>query len=269
MCNSQATFYMPSPNLVKADLLVYVAQHSKRCTLRIFVCLHCLLHYNVLLFCFHTMPCGLLLLNHFPSLRSIFYVEFRRPCELTFIYKHCQNLVGSTADLHLLTLAVPCFVSRSSCVFSLTLHYIENLPSNYNGRRVAVNWLRKENYVDSKPATVSEGFADFEEILHLKCTMYGGKGGTKYLPKSSTLSVCAVDGDRAVLGRHKLDLSRLLPNGDAPGRRGSQGGLDGSTVSFPLTIGTLTVTFGYKVSSRARPALALCSTQRKSFRFFE
>jgi hypothetical protein len=195
-------------------------------------------------------------------------MEFTRPWEFTLIYKHCQNLVGATADLHLPTLAVPCFVSRSSCVFSLTLHYIENLPSNYNGRRVAVNWLRKENYVDSKPATVSEGFADFEEILHLKCTMYGGKGGTKYLPKSSTLSVCAVDGDRAVLGRHKLDLSRLLPNGDAPGRRGSQGGLDGSTVSFPLTIGTLTVTFGYKVSSRARPALALCGMQTKSFRGF-
>lgn len=143
--------------------------------------------------------------------------------------------------------------TRSSCVFSLTLHYIEHLPATYNGRRVAVNWMRKENYVDSKPATVSDGFADFEEILHLKCTMYGGKGGTKYLPKSSTLSVQAVDGDRAVLGRHKLDLSRLLPSGDITGvRRGSGGGLDGSTVSFPLSVGSLLVTFGYKVSCRAQ-----------------
>ena len=64
------------------------------------------------------------------------------------------------------------------------------------------------------PSRVCQGSVEFGETLNLKSTVYGSKNGThgmKYMPKNFELAVVALDLDELVLGKHRLDLSRLLP----------------------------------------------------------
>ena len=155
---------------------------------------------------------------------------------------------------------------RFNCMFSVHVHGIEGLPAVTNGLRLAVSWKRKETQAQSMPGRVFQGSVEFEETLYLKSTVYGTKDGSKGLkfePKCFDLAVVALDVDELVLGKHRLDLSRLLPK-TAEGRKEDN---DRSwTTSFKLAGkakgGTLIVTFGCQLLNKnSEPTSSLSSAR--------
>lgn len=67
------------------------------------------------------------------------------------------------------------------------------------------------------PSRVVQGVAEFGETLRQRCTVYGVRNANhtiKYDAKLFTLSVVALDVDELELGKHHIDLSRLLPEED-------------------------------------------------------
>jgi hypothetical protein len=100
------------------------------------------------------------------------------------------------------------------CLFTVHVHGIEQLPSSMNGLRLTIQFGRREDaIVQTAPAKVLQGAAEFEETLSVKSTVYGSKSGSqgmKYQAKQFILSLIAPDED-LVLGKTKLDLTRLLP----------------------------------------------------------
>lgn len=155
---------------------------------------------------------------------------------------------------------------RFNCMFTVHVHGIEGLPAVTNGLRLAVSWKRKEAQAQSMPGRVFQGSVEFEESLYLKSTVYGTKDGSKGLkfePKCFDLAVIALDVDELVLGKHRLDLSRLLPK-TAEGRKEEN---DRSwTTSFKLAGkakgGTLIVTFGCQLLNKdSEPTNSLSSAR--------
>ncbi|KAH7282182.1 hypothetical protein KP509_35G017200 [Ceratopteris richardii] len=104
------------------------------------------------------------------------------------------------------------------CVFSAYIHAVKGLPLAMNGLRLAIQ-IRKEETKDgtvqTMPSRVFQGVAEFEETLYMKCTVYGSKGShsnsVKFMSKAFIVSVVAPDVEELDLGKHLLDLSRLLP----------------------------------------------------------
>ncbi|KAG0619767.1 hypothetical protein M758_4G163300 [Ceratodon purpureus] len=155
---------------------------------------------------------------------------------------------------------------RFNCMFTVHVHGIEGLPAVTNGLRLAVSWKRKEAQAQSMPGRVFQGSVEFEESLYLKSTVYGTKDGSKGLkfePKCFDLAVIALDVDELVLGKHRLDLSRLLPK-TAEARKEEN---DRSwTTSFKLAGkakgGTLIVTFGCQLLNKnSEPTSSLSSAR--------
>lgn len=105
-------------------------------------------------------------------------------------------------------------LQRFNCMFTVRLHRIQSLPSVMHGLRLAVTWKRKDTRTRSMPARVIQGVAQFDETLKLKTHVFGIKDGTKgmkFEPRNFELSVIALDVDENSLGKHKMDLTRLLP----------------------------------------------------------
>jgi hypothetical protein len=83
-----------------------------------------------------------------------------------------------------------------------------------NGSCVSVSWRRRDREVQTKPAIVSQGTVEFEETLHHTSTIYGNKNhdqGMHYRSKIFTLFVTSLDVEGLDFGKHRLDLSKLLP----------------------------------------------------------
>jgi hypothetical protein len=150
------------------------------------------------------------------------------------------------------------------CLFTVHVHGIAGLPSSMNGLRLTVQFGQRENtVVQTAPSRVLQGAAEFEETVSLKCTVYGSKSGTqgmKYQPKQFSLSLIAPDDD-LVLGKNKLDLTRLLPKGLDEDEEKQ----DTWTTSFKLMGegqgGTLVVTFGYEILGNDASLLSSSSSR--------
>ncbi|KAL2556336.1 hypothetical protein Fot_01075 [Forsythia ovata] len=104
---------------------------------------------------------------------------------------------------------------RFNCCFFLHVHVIEGLPSNFDDLRLCVTWMRKGDLLTTCPARVFEGMAKFEETLMHRCTVYGSRNGpqhsSKYDPKLSLLHVSVIGAPALDIGKHWIDLTRLLP----------------------------------------------------------
>ncbi|CAM6119354.1 unnamed protein product [Calypogeia fissa] len=148
--------------------------------------------------------------------------------------------------------------TRYNCLFTLHVHAIESLPQAMNGLRLTVHWRHKDRAVQTMPSRVFQGSAEFEETLQLRCSVYGSKSAhqaVKFMPKAFTLGVIALDVDELVLGQHRLDLSKLLP--EAPEHEHENDDKPVSwTTSFKLAGkakgGTLVVTFGYELLQKEK-----------------
>ncbi|KAD4179842.1 hypothetical protein E3N88_28433 [Mikania micrantha] len=105
---------------------------------------------------------------------------------------------------------------RLSCSFFLHIHSIEGLPFNFNDLNLIVHWKRKHEVLKSKSIRVKDGVAKFEETLIHRCSVYVGKHDphddvAKYTPKLSLLYASIVGAPSLDIGKHWIDLTRLLP----------------------------------------------------------
>ncbi|KAK9076858.1 hypothetical protein SSX86_005192 [Deinandra increscens subsp. villosa] len=105
---------------------------------------------------------------------------------------------------------------RLSCSFLLHIHSIEGLPLNFNDLNLSVHWKRKHEVLESQSVRVKDGVARFEETLIRSCSVYVSKHDphddvAKYTPKLSLLYASIVGAPNIDIGKHWIDLTRLLP----------------------------------------------------------
>ncbi|GFQ06789.1 hypothetical protein PHJA_002822900 [Phtheirospermum japonicum] len=107
-------------------------------------------------------------------------------------------------------------MQKLSCLFSVEVVTVQNLPASMNGLRLSVCVRKTENKdgaVQTMPSRVSHGAADFEETLFIRCHVYYTLGsGThmKFEPRPFLLYVSAVDAEELDFGKSLVDLSALI-----------------------------------------------------------
>ncbi|KAL3830543.1 hypothetical protein ACJIZ3_019345 [Penstemon smallii] len=105
---------------------------------------------------------------------------------------------------------------KLSCLFSVEVVTIQNLPASMNGLRLSVCVRKKESKnggVQTMPSRVSQSDADFEETLFIRCHVYYTPGsGThmKFEPRPFFIYVLAVDAEELDFGKSCVDLSGLI-----------------------------------------------------------
>ncbi|KAE8674359.1 hypothetical protein F3Y22_tig00111758pilonHSYRG00213 [Hibiscus syriacus] len=102
---------------------------------------------------------------------------------------------------------------RFACCFSLEVHSVVSLPLNFNDLSLCVHWRRRDGDLVTRPSKVFNGTAEFEERLTLTCSVYGVRSGllAKYEAKHCLLYASVVGTPDLDLGKHRVDLARLLP----------------------------------------------------------
>ncbi|CAA0836906.1 Unknown protein [Striga hermonthica] len=105
---------------------------------------------------------------------------------------------------------------RFNCTFSLTVHSVVGLPLSLEGSCLVVHWRRRDADWPTRPARVSRGSAAFgDERLTHSCSVYGSRSGphnsAKYEAQHFLLNVSILGSPGVDLGRHRVDLTRLLP----------------------------------------------------------
>lgn len=103
---------------------------------------------------------------------------------------------------------------KLTCLFSVEVVTVQNLPSSMNGLRLSVCVRKKETRdgsVHTMPCRVSEKTADFEETLFVKCHVYFTQNKQiKFEPRPFLIYVSAADAEQLNFGRLSVDLSRLV-----------------------------------------------------------
>lgn len=101
------------------------------------------------------------------------------------------------------------------CCFNLHVHSIEGLPLSFNGVRLSVHWKRKNSILQTCPSRVLDGSAEFDETLVHRCSVYGGRvvsgRSVKYESKRFLIYASVVGEPEHDIGKHQVDLTRLLP----------------------------------------------------------
>jgi len=102
------------------------------------------------------------------------------------------------------------------CCFNLHVHSIEGLPLSFNGVRLSVHWKRKNSILQTCPSRVLvDGSAEFDETLVHRCSVYGGRvvsgRSVKYESKQFLIYASVVGEPEHDIGKHQVDLTRLLP----------------------------------------------------------
>ncbi|KAJ1437150.1 NT-type C2 domain [Sesbania bispinosa] len=89
------------------------------------------------------------------------------------------------------------------------------LPSNFEDSSLSVYWKRRDGVLVTRPAKVSQCVAEFEEKLTYTCSVYGSRNGphhsAKYEAKHFLLYASLINAPELDLGKHRVDLTRLLP----------------------------------------------------------
>lgn len=155
---------------------------------------------------------------------------------------------------------------KYNVLFTVHVHGIEGLPATMNGLRLIVHFAKKDEAgVQTMPSRIFQGSAEFEETLNLRCSVHGSKNNMKHMKweyKQFNLSVIALDVDELVLGKHRLELSRLLPENLEEDEEKQ----DTWTTSFKLTGkakgGTLVVTFGCEIQNKDSQNASVTSSSR-------
>lgn len=107
-------------------------------------------------------------------------------------------------------------MQKISCLFSVEVVAAQGLPASMNGLRLSVCVRKKETKdgaVQTMPSRVSQGAADFEETLFVKCHVYCSPGGgrqLKFEPRPFWIYLFAVDAAELDFGRSTVDLSQLI-----------------------------------------------------------
>ncbi|OIW09220.1 hypothetical protein TanjilG_11358 [Lupinus angustifolius] len=142
---------------------------------------------------------------------------------------------------------------KFTCCFNLHVHSIEGLPSNFNGMTLCVHWERKNRIQKICSSSVFCGAAVFDEALIHACSVYGSSIGSshsaRYLSKRFLIYASIVGAPEHDIGKHHVDLTRILPltleelRGDkSSGKWTTSLGLAGRAIGA-----TLNVSFSYQV----------------------
>ncbi|XP_059636128.1 protein PLASTID MOVEMENT IMPAIRED 1 [Cornus florida] len=119
-------------------------------------------------------------------------------------------------------------MQKLSCLFSVEAVTVQGLPASMNGLRLSICIRKKETKdgaVHTMPSRVSQGAADFEETLFIRCHVYCSPGsGTqlKFEPRPFLIYVLAVDAKELDFGRTTVDLSRLIQDSIEKSHEGSR-----------------------------------------------
>ncbi|GMI97823.1 PLASTID MOVEMENT IMPAIRED1-RELATED1 [Hibiscus trionum] len=104
---------------------------------------------------------------------------------------------------------------KFTCCFSLQVHSIEDLAVSFKELSLCVHWKKRDEDLVTRPVKVFDGIAKFEEKLMVTCSVYGTKGGphnsVKYEAKHCMLYASVFGAPDLDLGKHRVDLTRLLP----------------------------------------------------------
>ncbi|GAA0156775.1 hypothetical protein LIER_14183 [Lithospermum erythrorhizon] len=104
---------------------------------------------------------------------------------------------------------------RFNCAFSLQVHSVEGLPPFFDDLILVVRWKRRDEELVTRPVTVINGVAEFEDYLTHSCSVYGSRSGphhsAKYEAKHFLLYVSVSGTPELDLGKHRMDLTRILP----------------------------------------------------------
>ncbi|MCD9641788.1 hypothetical protein HAX54_028224 [Datura stramonium] len=141
---------------------------------------------------------------------------------------------------------------KFNCCFSVQVHSIEGLPTLFDELCLVVHWKRRDGELTTRPVVVSQGIAVFEEQLTHTCSISGSKNGpnqsAKYEAKHFLLYASIYGTPELDLGKHRVDLTRLLPLALDELEENSSGKW---TTSFRLSGnakgGTLNVSFEYHI----------------------
>ncbi|KAL9673692.1 hypothetical protein QQ045_029953 [Rhodiola kirilowii] len=105
---------------------------------------------------------------------------------------------------------------KLSVLFSVEVVTVQRLPASMNGLRLAVCVRKtetKDGAVNTMPSRVSQGAADFEETLFVRCHVYCNTGSNKqqkFEPRPFYIYPFAVDAGELDFGRGMVDLSFLI-----------------------------------------------------------
>ncbi|XP_057969758.1 protein PLASTID MOVEMENT IMPAIRED 1-RELATED 1 [Malania oleifera] len=154
---------------------------------------------------------------------------------------------------------------RFNCCFSLLVHSVEELPPSFDSIKLCVHWKRRDGGSATRPVRVSQRIAEFEEELTHVCSVYGSRNGphhsAKYEAKHFLLYVSVFGAPDVDLGKHRVDLTRLLPLTLEELEEEKSSGK--WTTSFKLSGkakgAVMNVSFGYSVinDNPGRPAVGL------------
>lgn len=104
---------------------------------------------------------------------------------------------------------------RFNCSFYLHVHLVEGLPSTFDDLSLSVYWKRRDGVLVTRPAKVIQCVAEFDEKLTYTCSVYGSRSGphhsAKYEAKHFLLYASLLSAPDLDLGKHRVDLTRLLP----------------------------------------------------------
>lgn len=104
---------------------------------------------------------------------------------------------------------------RFDCCFSLLVHSVEGLPSLFDDVCVVVHWKRRDGEQTTCPVRVHKGVAEFEEQLTHSCSVNVSRSSShnvaKYEAKHFLLYASVYNAPELDLGKHRIDLTRLLP----------------------------------------------------------
>ncbi|XP_068334979.1 protein PLASTID MOVEMENT IMPAIRED 1-like [Pyrus communis] len=107
-------------------------------------------------------------------------------------------------------------MQKLSCLFSVEVVAAQGLPTSMNGLRLSVCVRKKETKegaVQTMPSRVTQGAADFEETLFVRCHVYCSSGHgkqTKFEPRPFWVYLFAVDAEELDFGRSTVDLSQMI-----------------------------------------------------------
>ncbi|KAK4432845.1 protein PLASTID MOVEMENT IMPAIRED 1-RELATED 1 [Sesamum alatum] len=104
---------------------------------------------------------------------------------------------------------------RFNCRFTLLVHSIEGLPPFFDDVCLLVHWKRRDSELATCPVKVYQGVAEFEQQLTHSCSIYGSKSKAQHSAKYEAMHFMLYASIHNVpeidLGKHRVDLTRLLP----------------------------------------------------------
>ncbi|KAF8696219.1 hypothetical protein HU200_037118 [Digitaria exilis] len=124
---------------------------------------------------------------------------------------------------------------RLDCAFALHVHSVDGLPAALDGSAVTVQFRRMSVSASTRSVAAALGAAAFEESLTLRSPVYfsrGAKAAVKYEPRAFSVAVSA---STLELGKHEVDLTRLLPLSFDDLEDGGDSGFGKWSTSFRLS----------------------------------